>query len=95
MREESYIYYDMTESDFLKHRNKCKVIAYKIKTEHLTQCFLRVIDTKLVGRFQFSASELLHSGEEFAKVNEEIYNKYLDILNGKSRVPLKSLERMI
>lgn len=94
MREEMYVYHNLMIGD-IRPENKFKVLAYRIKTEHLTQCFLRVIDTKLVNPSEYNMHQLVKSGEEFVKVTEEHFNKYLDIIHNKSRVPLKSLERLI
>lgn len=95
MRKETYVYYNLKVSDELVGDNKKKVLAYQIETDNLTQCFLRVIDTKLIDPAVFSAHEVYHGDEHFVKVKPDIYQKYLEVISGNSKVTLRTLERAI
>lgn len=95
MRDELYTYYDLSQSNELKHVNKLKVLAYKITTANMVQHFLRIIDSMLVDPRKFNMWEIMKGREEFVKVSEEIYDKYHKILNDESRATIRSLERLI
>lgn len=74
---------------------KYHVLAYKVTTANMVQCFLRMYVGKLVNPLIISLSELKHYDEHFVRVNEDIYNRYHKILNGQSKTPLNSLERLL
>lgn len=95
MRTEQYVYHNLKVSDELVGDNKKKVLAYQIRTDNLTQSFLRVIDTKLVDPAVFSVHEIYHADELFVKVKPDVYDTYLAILLGSSKVTLRTLERVI
>ena len=96
MRNEIYTYYDLKQYTQLPYsNNKTRVLAYRIETDNMTQYFLRTIDSRIVNPNAYTAYELSNGGEVFIKVEKNVYDKYHDIINGKSRSSVRSLERLV
>jgi len=95
MRIEEHVLHDMSIVNTMDDPHRWKVIAYKIKTDNLEQCFLRLGYSKLVNPAEITLGELKQMGEHFVKVTNEVYDKYIKVLRNESKTPLRSLERLI
>lgn len=95
MRNVTYILYDKTVVSDLPQGQMWRALGYKVETDNLTRCFLRLDGSLLVNPKAISIAELKNLGEYFQEVPLNMYEKYLDIINMKSRTPLRSLERLL
>lgn len=76
-------------------RMEYKLVAKKVKTENLVRFFIkrssgRLLDVKKLNNFELKSARTV-----FIEVKESIFNKYVDYINNKTKVPLNSIERMI
>jgi hypothetical protein len=95
MRTEEHVLHNLSVVDKMDDPNRWKVIAYKITTDNMEQHFLRLGYSKLVNPAEITLGELKQMGEHFVKVTQEVYEKYMKVLHNESRVPFRSLERLI
>lgn len=95
MRVEEHVLHNLSIVNVMDDPNRWKVIAYKITTDNMEQCFLRLGYSKLINPIEINLGELKQMGEHFVKVTNEVYDKYMKFLRNESRTPLRSLERLI
>jgi len=70
------------------------ILAKKVTNEVLTRYFLKSMISGYVNPDEYTSYQLRKDLGTYIEVSEAIYNKYHDIINGISRTPFKSLERM-
>jgi hypothetical protein len=70
------------------------VLAKKVTNEVLTRYFLKSVASGYINPDEYSSYQLRKDIGTYIEVSEIMYDKYHDIINGISRTPFKSLERM-
>ncbi len=70
------------------------IIAKKVQTDNISQYMIKFINNFPVSPVENTVYELKKNDGTFVKVNESVYNTYIDIINGKSRVSLNSIGRL-
>lgn len=95
MRETIFTMHDLSQTAVKPNDKMYAVIAYVVHTDNMSQHFLRLCDSKIVNPNELSLRELKRDYNNFTKVTEEVYNKYHDILHGRTRTGFQSLERMM
>jgi hypothetical protein len=92
-----YTIHNRTIVDSIPLGREHLVIAKEInnqvsETQLVTRYYVKLINNKLVNPAGLSAFEMRKNEGKFVEVKKEVYDKYHNIINGKSRVSLMSLE---
>lgn len=92
----TYTNYDNTETDVFSENDEWQYVAKKAVTDKLKRFFIRMngsypIDCRNLSKYE--VRNMIHS--KFKEVTEDVYNKYITYLSGKTYISVKSLERLI
>jgi hypothetical protein len=94
MRKVTLTLFNKTVVESIPIGREYLIIAKKVETDNIAQFYVRFINNSPVSPVENTIYELKKNDGTFIKVSESVYSMYIDIINGKSRVSLNSIERL-
>jgi hypothetical protein len=95
MRKTSLILFNRKIEESVPNGREYLILAKRLVTENMTQCHLRLINNALIDPNKNTSYEIRKNEGVFIKVTDEIFNMYSEVITGKSKVSLNSIERLI
>lgn len=87
--------YNGKNLDIVEIDKEYLVVAKEVKVNDTARFYIKLYNNFPVDPNIVSKMELKSNGGTFVNVKEEIYNKYVAIISGKSNVSVRSIERLM
>lgn len=91
----NYVMHDKSVVQYVPTGREYLIIAKNVISPELNRWYISTVDGNIIDPYAISPHELRKKDVYMQQVSEHIFDMYIKYINGQTRVPLKSIERLM